>query len=145
MAATARSLSAGLLVLALSGCAGHSHRLVSDNDSDCTTGSFSHGGSRENTMVLDVAGVMYEGRGFAIKRWQNLSELRKGLGPGKHYDQIVSGMDTDHVTYSAAPELRSENGDVIQCLFSWKAGREPSGICTKTDGTKILVRKLNVN
>lgn len=140
MPAAAKGFAAFFIVLALAGCAGHTHQLASSDSLDYVTGSFSHEGSQEPVMVLDIIGTQYEGHGFAIKRWQNMSELRKIFGPGKHYDQITSGMDTDHITYSAAPELRSKNGETIRCLLAWQSGQGPSGVCTQVDGKQIEVR-----
>lgn len=140
MPSPAKGFAVFLVVLALAGCAGHTHQLASSDGLDYVTGSFSHEGSQEPLMVLDINGARYEGRGFAIKRWQNMSELRKMFGPGKHYDQINSGMDTYHITYSAAPELRSENGETIRCLLAWQPGHGPSGVCTQIDGKQIEVR-----
>lgn len=132
-----------LIVLSLAGCAGHSHRLASSDGLEGIVGSFSHEGARQPVMVLDINGTRYEGRGFAIKRSQDLSELRKMFGPGKHYDQITSGMDTDHLIYSANPELRSSSGEKIQCKLAWKSGKGPAGVCIALDEKEIAIHPDN--
>ena len=132
-----------LIVLSLAGCAGHSHRLASSDGLEGIVGSFSHEGNQKPTMVLELDGVRFEGSGFEIKRGQNLTELRRMFGHGKHYDQITSGMDTDHLIYSATPELRSSNGETIRCVLAWKSGQGPSGTCVAFDGKRISVQSEN--
>lgn len=140
MTTTAKEFAAFLFVLTLSACAGHSHRLASDNGMDRVTGVFSDEGAQEPMMVLEIDGTRYEGKGFTIKRSQNLSELRRMYGLGKHYDQITSGMDSDHFSYSATPELRASNGETIRCVMAWKSGQAPAGVCTALDGKEIAIR-----
>lgn len=139
----ANGFVAFLIVLSLGGCAGHSHRLASSDGLEGIVGSFSHEGNQEPTMVLEIDGVRFEGRGFEIKRSQNLSELRRMFGPGKHYDRITSGMDTDHLIYSANPELRSSSGEKIQCKLSWQSGKGPAGVCIALDGKVIAIHPDN--
>jgi hypothetical protein len=91
-------------------------------------------------MVLELEGARYEGRGFVIQHHQDLAKLRQLFGPGKHYDQISSGMDRDHIRSSASPVLRTQNGETIRCLLAWRSGQAPSGFCTKPDGKQIDVR-----
>ena len=140
MSATRKILATCFLGVTLSGCAGHTHRLVSENDSPPVTGSFSHEGTQAPVMVLEIEGARYEGRGFVIQHSQDLAKLRKLFGPGKHYDRITSGMDSDHIKNSASPVLRTESGETIRCLLAWRSGQGPAGVCTKPDGKEIDVR-----
>jgi len=133
-------LATCFLGVTLSGCAGHTHRLVSENDSTPVTGSFSHEGTLAPVMVLELEGARYEGQGFVIQQQQDLAKLRKLFGPGKHYDRITSGMDRDHIKNSASPVLRSQSGETILCLLAWSSGQSPAGVCTKSDGKQIDVR-----
>lgn len=140
MPTPAKCFTALLIAFALAGCAGHSHRLASGNALEGVAGFFNHEGSQEPTMVLVIDGIRFEGSGFEIKRGQNLPELRRMFGPGKHYDRIISSLDTDHLVYSASPELRAKSGETIRCLLVWNSGQGPAGVCTKADGKQLDVR-----
>ncbi|ACV37802.1 hypothetical protein CAP2UW1_4677 (plasmid) [Candidatus Accumulibacter phosphatis clade IIA str. UW-1] len=140
MSAVAKILPTCILGVTLSGCAGHTHQLESVNESSPVTGSFSHDGTQVPVMVLELEGARYEGRGFEIRRHQDLAEMRKLYGPGKHYDRIASGVDRDHLRSSASPVLRAPNGETIRCLLTWGPGQDPAGVCTKSDGKQIAVR-----
>jgi len=140
MPTLAKWFAALLIAISLAGCAGHSHRLVSGNTLGRVTGFLNHEGGQEPTMVLDIDEIRFEGSGFEIKRGQNLPELRRMFGSSKHYDQIISSLDTDHLVYSANPELRARNGETIQCLLVWNSGQGPAGSCTKSDGKQLDVR-----
>ena len=140
MSAITKILATCFLGVTISGCAGHTHKLVSENDSPPVTGSFSHEGTQPPVMVLELEGARYEGRGFVIQHHQDLAKVRQLFGPGKHYDQIFSGMDRDHIRSSASPVLRTQNGETIRCLLAWRSGQAPSGFCTKPDGKQIDVR-----
>ena len=140
MSAITKILATCFLGVMLYGCAGHTHKLLSENDSPLVTGSFSHEGTQTPVMVLELEGARYEGRGFVIQHHQDLAELRKLFGPGKHYDRITSGMDRDHIKNSASPVLRSQSGETILCLLAWSSGQSPAGVCTKPDGKQIDVR-----
>ena len=140
MSAITKILATCFLGVTLSGCAGHTHQMVSENDSLSVTGSFSHEGIQAPVMVLELEGARYEGRGFVIQHHQDLAKLRQLFGPGKHYDQITNGMDSDHIKNSASPVLRSQSGETIRCLLAWSSGQSPAGVCMKHDGTEIDVR-----
>ena len=140
MSTTKKMLATCFFGVIISGCAGHSHRLVSVNNSTPVTGSFSHEEGQEPVMVLELEGARYEGRGFVIQQFQDIAQLRKLYGFGKHYDQIVSGMDRDHIKNSASPVLRAQSGETIRCLLAWSAGQGPAGVCTKPNGKQIHVR-----
>lgn len=140
MSMTKKMLATSILGVTISGCAGHSHRLVSADNATPVVGSFSHEGTEEPVMVLELEGARYEGRGFVIQQFQDIAQLRKLYGFGKHYDQIVSGMDRDHIKNSASPVLRAQSGETIRCLLVWEAGQGPAGVCTRSDGKQIVVR-----
>jgi len=129
-----------LTTLTLAGCAGHTHNLIQDDsDRDITVGSFRHEGTEGATMVLEFRGTRFEASGFAIQHSQNLAELRKRY-PGKHYDRIFSGLDTDHYVYAAQPELRAANGATLRCSAVWRAGGSPAGRCVTADGLYVNFR-----
>ena len=135
-----KMLATCFLGVTISGCAGHSHRLESDDNSTPVAGSFSHEETQEAVMVLELEGARYEGRGFVIRQYQDIAQLRQLFGLGKHYDQIASGMDKDHIKNSASPVLRAQSGETIRCLLAWSAGQGPAGVCTKPNGKQIHVR-----
>jgi hypothetical protein len=128
------------VVFALGGCSGHTHSLVYEDDRQLTFGEFQHEGPDESSMVMEYRGARFEARGFAIMRTQNVEELRRIHGPGKHYDRIFSGLDTDHYLYSAQPVLRANNGEILQCVAGWRAGGPPMGNCVTADGARINFR-----
>ena len=133
--------TAYLAALALAACGGHTHMLIpEENAPGPTAGVFSHEGREGPTMVLEFAGKRFEAHGFAIQRNQNLAELRKRYGSGKHYDRISSGFDSDHYVYSAEPELRAADGAALSCSMAWRAGGVPVGSCATSDGAHIEVR-----
>lgn len=135
------AVSARLATLALVGCAGHTHSLIpEDSDPGLTVGLFKHLGPEGPAMILEFGGKRFEASGFAIHQNQNLAELRRRYGPGRHYDQILSGTDTDHYVYSAQPELRSGDGATLRCSVAWRANGSPAGNCVTAEGTRIDVR-----
>ena len=130
-----------LIPFALGGCAGHSHSLILDqSDQNITVGTFQHEGLEEAVMVLELRGVRFGAKGFAIERKLDLAELRRLYGPGKHYDRIFSGLDTDHYVYSAEPVLRAANGATLRCSAVWRVGGSPSGHCLAGDKPPIHFR-----
>ena len=76
----------------------------------------------------------------ALRRKDGGGQTVTLFGPGKHYDRITSGMDSDHIKNSASPILRSQSGETILCLLAWSSGQSPAGVCTKSDGKQIDVR-----
>jgi len=130
-----------LMPFALGGCTGHIHSLIQDqSDRDIAVGTFRHEGPEGAAMVLEFRGVRFEAQGFAIERNQNLAELRQRHGSGRHYDQIFSGIDTDHYLYSAQPVLRAANGATLRCSAIWRVGGSPSGHCLAADASRIHFR-----
>ena len=91
-------------------------------------------------MILEFEGNRFEAHGFAIRRNQNLAELRQQFGSGKHYDRIFSGLDTDHYVYSANPELRAKDGATMRCSLMWRVPKSPTGICTSDDRRSIEIK-----
>ncbi len=138
---TLAAISMCLATFALVGCAGHTHSLIpEDSDRELTVGTFSHEGAEGPVMVLEFGGTRFEASGFAIQRTQNMAELRRKYWPGKHYDQIFSGVDTDHYKYSAQPELRAGNGATLRCFAVWWNNIPPSGHCVTANGEHINFR-----
>ena len=130
-----------LIAFTLGGCASHTHSLIQDgSDQDITVGTFRHEGPEGTAMFLELRGVRFEARAFAIERKQNLAELRRLYSTGKHYDRIFSGLDTDHYVYSAQPVLRAANGATLCCSAIWRVGGSPSGHCLAVDETRIHFR-----
>ena len=133
------AVSACLATLVLAGCAGHTHSLIPEgSDRDLTVGTFRHEGPDEPVMVLEFGGTRFEARGFAIKRNQNIVELKRQYGVDrKHWVRIFSGLDTDHYVYSAQPVLRAGNGATLRCFAVWRSAGSPAGHCVTSDGVHI--------
>ncbi len=130
-----------LASVTLYGCAGQSHRLVSEDGSGRAVGSITHGGQTEPTMFLEFGGKRFESRGFTINQSQNLGKLREQYGFGsKHYDRVSTGTDPEHYRYSAKPELRAEDGTTMQCVLAWRTYEAPAGICVSPDGKEVKLR-----
>lgn len=136
------ALAVGMAAIAISGCAGHTHSALvpEETDSRAVSGLFQHEGQDETAMALDFEGKRFEARGFVIRRDQNLTELRRLYGYGKHYDQILSRLDTDHLVYSAMPTLRSHDGTGLRCSMAWRSASSPKGVCKTDDGEMFNVR-----
>ena len=121
-------------------CAEHPPLLFSGDSPLAARVYFYHEGNDGPSMSIEFDGAVYERRGFAIEKKQNLNELRVTHGPGKHYDQIVNGQDRQHLRYSATPVLTAADGRTMRCDMYWITGSEPSGVCTTSSGDKIHVR-----
>lgn len=135
------TITAFLATLGLFGCGEHLHSLIQpESDRDLTVGWFKHEGPNPPSMMLEFRGQRFEGHGFAIDRTENLDQLRRLYGSGRHYDRIVSGLDTDHYVYSAHPQLRSTNGIAMQCSIAWRDRVAPAGSCVTSDGEHISFR-----
>lgn len=127
-------VAVGCLV-SLGGCASHTHQLISQDGMEAAIGRFTHEGQTPPAMSIDVDGKTYEAKGFAIRRYENLSELKRRYGSSsKHYQRISTGMDTDHRHYLSDPILQSMDGDSLKCSLSWRSGLLPKGTCEKSDG-----------
>jgi len=133
--------AACLAAFALLGCGARTHNLVTEESSGAITmGTFRHEGLGDTAMVLKFEGQSFKASGFVIKRKQDLADLKRQFGPSKHYDQIFSGLDTDHFVYSAEPLLRAGNGVTLRCFAIWRAGGSPAGHCVTVEGTHIYFR-----
>ncbi len=126
-----------LSTFTLWGCGSHAHNLVAhEGNAAITAGKFLHG-TEGPAMVLEFQGESFEAHDFVISRKQDLVGLRKQYGPSRHYDRILSGLDSDHYVYSAEPMLRSKNGAVLQCAAVWRVGGLPAGYCLTATGNRV--------
>lgn len=131
-----------LTTLLLNGCASHVHQMVKENDSPFITGELAHEDGKGNRLVLMASNRRYEAHGFVVERQTNLAALRKryyGVNP-KHWDRILSNLDTDHVTYSIDTIAKSVEGDKVSCHLGWGSGAKPAGVCTDQAGETFPVR-----
>lgn len=131
-----------LAVLVLTGCGAHVHQLVKGDNAQFVRGQLVHYRGEANRLVLEASGRRYEAHGFAVERNTNLAELRKryyGVNP-KHWERIFSGLDTDHVTYTAETVAKSADGQEVSCRLMWRAGAKPAGVCTDQAGAAFPVR-----
>lgn len=131
-----------LAVLVLTGCGAHVHQLVKEDNTQFASGELVHDRGEANRLVLVASGRSYEASGFVVERHTNLAELRKryyGVNP-KHWQRIMSGLDTDHVTYTAETVAKSADGQEISCRLMWGAGGNPAGVCTDQAGVELPIR-----
>ena len=132
---------AGLAVLTLTGCAGHTHALApASRDPSVTVGTFSHDGRAAPEMVLEVGGRRFFAQGFAIRRDVNLSASQQHNSRGWRPSWISPGSDTEHYDYSANPELHAADGAVLRCTLTWSTRQAPAGNCEMDEGARIAVR-----
>lgn len=130
-----------LAVLGVLGCGGHMHSLIAeDSDRELTGGWFRHEGQEPASMMLEFRGQRFEANGFAISHTQNLAQLRRLYGPGRHYDRIFSGLDRDHYVHSAVPELRAPDGATMRCSVVWRDAVAPAGKCVTAAGEHVGFR-----
>jgi len=132
--------TACLASVALYGCAAHTYQLISDEESGKAVGLFARDGG-EPRISLEFGGKKFAASGFAVTRSQNLSELRRQYGSySKHYANVFSGLDSRHYVYSANPELRSDDGQRLRCVFAWRLAKALAGTCTTSDGKQVEIR-----
>ncbi|MFZ2161102.1 MAG: hypothetical protein WAW02_02685 [Sideroxyarcus sp.] len=136
-----RCYSELLIILALAGCGGQVHPLAKAGNAQFIGGELVHNGGDANRLVLTAPDRNYEAGGFTIKRQTNLNELRKryaGTNP-KHWQRIMSGLDTEHTVYFFETIAKSADGQEISCRFAWKSRMNPAGVCTDRAGVEIPV------
>lgn len=135
-----KSLIAIGAALAIAGCASHTHLLDKSSAPLFLKGEFSH--ENKHRLVLESSGRRYEAVGFEIRSSQNWTELRKryyGTNP-KHWDQITSGLDTDHKIYEATPVLKAQDGSELSCRLVWQSGHSTTGVCIDNTGNEYSIR-----
>lgn len=131
-----------LAVLMITGCASPTHMLNKEGSIPFVGGELVHDRGVDNLLVLEAPDRRYEARGFAVERHTHMAELRKryyGVNQ-KHWQRIMSGLDNDHVTYTAETVVKSADGQEISCRLMWRAGGSPAGLCTDQSGTILQVR-----
>ena len=131
-----------LMALLLTGCTGHIHQMVREDDAPFIGGELVHDRGEGNRLVLEAPNRRYESRGFVVERQSNLAALRKryyGVNP-KHWERIFAGLDTDHVIYSVEAIAGSAEGYEVSCRLMWTSSTKPSGVCTDQAGTEFPVR-----
>lgn len=127
------------MALVTGGCASHIHTLAARPDSPFVRGEFAHVDPMR--LVIETAQKRFEDTGFAVSKSTDYAGLRKkyqATNP-KHWDRIVSGMDSDHAVYSAKPRVRASDGDEMRCDLSWLNGHPPAGTCTDAPGKTYAV------
>ena len=131
-----------LMALLLTGCTGHIHQMVREDDAPFIGGELVHDRGEGNRLVLEAPNRRYESRGFVVERQSNLAALRKRyyIANPKHWERIFAGLDTDHVIYSVETVARSAEGHEVSCRMVWGGGAKPSGVCADQAGTEFPVR-----
>lgn len=128
------------VALGLGGCATPPHLLAVSAESSLIGGQFVH--EAPTRLTLESAGKRYEANGFGIKKMQDWDVLRKayqGTNPN-HWNRIISGIDNDHVVYSAEPIAVASAGDELRCLILWSNGTAPRGTCTDKSNHQLTVK-----
>ena len=130
-----------LMALLLTGCTGHIHQMVREDDAPFIGGELVHDRGEGNRLVLEAPNRRYESRGFVVERQSNLAALRKRyyIANPKHWERIFAGLDTDHVVYSIETIAKSAEGDEVPCHLIWLSGAKPSGVCTDQAGIEFSV------
>lgn len=131
-----------LAILIFTGCASPTHPLEKQGSAPFVGGELVHDRGDGNLLMLDAPNRRYEARGFVVERHTNIAALRKryyGVN-SKHWERIFSGLDTNHVTYTAVTVAKSADGQEVSCSLIWGAGAKPAGICTDQAGASLLVR-----
>jgi len=132
---------AGLAVLALTGCVGHTHDLAPESGNpEATIGTFTHEGREGPAMVLEFKGQRFAAQGFAIRRDANIAALQQHDRRSMRPSWVSAGSNPEHYEYSATPELRATDGAVLRCTLTWPARPAPAGYCETRAGTRIAVR-----
>lgn len=122
------------------GCSTHTHLLNATPDSTLIKGGkFTHEG--KTSLTLSSAAKDYEAKEFPVRSGMKWEELRKQyqFSSPKHWDRIKSGLNRDHLIYSAEPVARSADGDELRCQLLWLSGQSPRGTCTDKAGKDHLI------
>lgn len=130
-----------LAILVLTACASPVYRLTKDGEAPFIGGELAPIGEGKRLM-LEAPDRHYEVRGFTVERHTNKAALYKRyrLSNPKHWARISSGLDTDHVTYTAETVAKSADGQEVACRLMWGAGAKPTGSCTDQAGATFPVR-----
>lgn len=137
---TTGTLALAISAFAVIGCSTHTHLLNAAPDSVLIKGGkFAHEG--KTSLVLSSAKKDYEAKDFPVRSWMKWEELRKQyqFSSPKHWERIKSGLDRDHIIYSADPIARSVDGEELRCRLLWASGQSPRGTCTDKAGNDHMI------
>ncbi len=129
-----------LSVLA-SGCATHEHKLSSSSANNIVVGKVIHGNpSLADQLIVETSGKRFEGE-LAIKKHLNWESVRKAYGSDStHWQKIRSGQDKDHHTSVGTADIKSPDGEVMQCKLIWARSDRPEGECVDKTGKSLELR-----
>jgi hypothetical protein len=129
------------LTLLITGCASHEHRINPTGASNVVSGKMLHGGTRSSDqLIVEMAGKRFEGNLY-IKKYVDWENVRKAYGSdSEHWHKITSGLDKDHHTSVGRAEIRSADGEVMQCKLMWTRSDRPEGECIDQAGKSLELR-----
>ncbi len=130
-----------ILTLLITGCAGHTHKLSQSNSTDMVTGKIVHGHpSSPDQLIVEIAEKRFEGN-LDIKKYVDWKNVRKTYGyDSDHWHRITSGLDKDHHISLGSSEIKSADGEAMQCKLLWSRNYRPEGECINQAGKSLALR-----
>ena len=129
------------LALLITGCASHEHKIIPAGSSNVVAGKMLHGGtSSPDQLIVEVAGKRFEGD-LGIKKYVDWESVRKAYGSdSEHWHRITSSLDKDHHTSVGNAEIKSADGEVMQCKLIWSRSSRAEGECIDQAGKSLELR-----
>ncbi len=117
------------------GCATHEHKITNSDSANAISATLIHGNpSLPDQLVVEAGGKRYEGE-LTIKKHVEWSKVRKAYGSDStHWQKIRSGQDKDHHTSVGTAEVKSGDGETMQCTLVWTRTDRPEGECLSQNG-----------
>jgi hypothetical protein len=125
-------------ILLITGCASHEHKMSQPHPTNMVTGKMVHGNSSlPDQLIVEMAGKHFEGN-LEIKKYVDWKNVRKTYGSDtKHWHKITSGLDKDHHISVGRAEIKSSDGDAMQCKAIWSRSDRPEGKCINQAGKSL--------
>ena len=129
------------LTLLITGCASHEHKINPAGSSNVVSGKMLHeGSSSPDQLIVEMAGKSFEGN-LDIKKHVDWENVRKAYGSNsEHWHRITSGLEKDHHTSVGSAEIKSADGEVMQCKIIWTRSDRPEGECIDQAGKSLELR-----
>lgn len=130
-----------MLTLLITSCASHEHKTSSAGLNNVVSAKMLHGGtSSPDQLIVEMAGKRFEGK-LDIKKYVDWENVRKAYGSdSKHWQRITSSLDKDHHTSVGRAEIKSANGETMQCKLMWTRSDSPEGECIDQAGKSLELR-----
>lgn len=129
------------LATLMTGCAGHEHKIISTNATNTVAGKMIHLNSNApDLLIVEVAGKRFEGN-LAIKKYVDWENIRKSYGSdSEHQHKISSSLDKDHHISVGRADIKSADGESMQCKLMWSKSDKPEGECINQIGKSLALR-----